>query len=336
LKIILDITKLVESGEITSELAEKLKKLSAKETGSLGINILIVFGVVAFCLGVGLLAPKAITAFLLSATLAIFGVVIKRHHNERWGPLGSAALMIGAIVIPPSLFRLYPEIFGDGPAIFLVSTAIFLILGVIGKSGFLVTLSALSTASWLGGSTGYTHASYGLVIREPTITIVVFAALAVGALFISKRLPAVYERIALIYARVSLVLVNFGFWVGSLWGDTPGESWLKPEIFASPDQILDFDLNAVPEQALHISAPAFSGVWALALLAVGIWGVRENRRFVVNTAAVFGSILLYTRYFDYFQFEPFTIMTAGALAIGIGLGFWRYNQFATVQAENLD
>ena len=119
LKIILDITKLVESGEITAELAEKLKKLSAKETGSLGINILIVFGVVAFCLGVGLLAPKAITAFLLSATLAIFGVVIKRHHNERWGPLGSAALMIGAIVIPPSLFHLYPEIFGNGPAIFL-------------------------------------------------------------------------------------------------------------------------------------------------------------------------------------------------------------------------
>ena len=47
MKIILDITKLVESGQITSELAEKLKKLSAKETGSLGINILIVFGVVA-------------------------------------------------------------------------------------------------------------------------------------------------------------------------------------------------------------------------------------------------------------------------------------------------
>ena len=33
MKIVLDITKLVEDGELTPEQAEKLKNLAAKETG---------------------------------------------------------------------------------------------------------------------------------------------------------------------------------------------------------------------------------------------------------------------------------------------------------------
>jgi hypothetical protein len=35
----------------------------------------------------------------------------------------------------------------------------------------------------------------------------------------SRRLPAEYARLAITAARTSLLLINFGFWIGSLWGD---------------------------------------------------------------------------------------------------------------------
>ena len=334
MKIVLDITRLMEAGEITSDQAERLKKLSAKETGSLGINILIAFGVVAICLGVYSLNPSLVFALFLGAVLTVFGVVIKHYHNQLWGPLGSANLMVGAIVFTSAFIMFYEEQFGLGLELYLFATVVLLALGIIGKSGFLVTLSALSVASWLGGSTGYTHASYMLVIREPTVTIIVFAALALGALSLSKRLPATYERIALIYARVSLLLVNFGFWVGSLFGDTPGKSWSNTTIFAYPGKIFDFDLTTLPEGALHILDTVFSIVWALALILVGIWGMRQDRRFVVNTVAVFGSILFYTKFFEYFGIiNPIASMFAGISAIGIALGFWKYNRLAIRSSE---
>ena len=60
---------------------------------------------------------------------------------------------------------------------------------------------------------------YSLSIQEPTVTIVLFSALALVLYLISLRVAADYERIAIAAARTCLVLVNFGFWIGSLWGD---------------------------------------------------------------------------------------------------------------------
>ncbi|WP_425909423.1 hypothetical protein [Nitrobacter sp. TKz-YC02] len=51
MKITLDISKLVEEGKLTSEEAEKLTKLAAHDTVSLGINILVGFAVVAIAAG---------------------------------------------------------------------------------------------------------------------------------------------------------------------------------------------------------------------------------------------------------------------------------------------
>jgi hypothetical protein len=33
--------------------------------------------------------------------------------------------------------------------------------------------------------------------------------------------------LAIIFARVSLILINLGFWIGSLWGDYLGETWAQ-------------------------------------------------------------------------------------------------------------
>ena len=57
MKITLDISKLVEEGKLTPAEAERLKTLASHDTGSLGINILLGFGVVAVAAGAGALVP---------------------------------------------------------------------------------------------------------------------------------------------------------------------------------------------------------------------------------------------------------------------------------------
>jgi hypothetical protein len=47
LKITLNISKLVEEGKLTRAEADRLTALSAHDTGSLGINVLIGFGTLA-------------------------------------------------------------------------------------------------------------------------------------------------------------------------------------------------------------------------------------------------------------------------------------------------
>ena len=68
-----------------------------------------------------------------------------------------------------------------------------------------------------------------LTVNEPSITIVSFALLAAAAYPISRNVGQVYEQLAITFARVSLILVNFGFWIGSLWGDYPGETWAQDQ-----------------------------------------------------------------------------------------------------------
>lgn len=102
------------------------------------------------------------------------------------------------------------------------ATAITIVLAasaLVARSSLLIALAVLSLAACLGARTSYRHAVYSLAIQEPTVTIVLFSGLALAAYLISKRLKADYERLAITAARVSIFLVNFGFWIGSLWGD---------------------------------------------------------------------------------------------------------------------
>ena len=67
-------------------------------------------------------------------------------------------------------------------------------------------------------------------------------------------------------------------------------------------------------------ASVFSIGWALALIAVAVWGVRVNRRWVVNVAAVFGAIHFYTQWFERLGATPLSVLLAGLLALGLALG----------------
>ena len=105
--------------------------------------------------------------------------------------------------------------------------AVAVAAGIIALEPVFTTGVALAGA--LGSSTGYVHAVYMLTVNEPSITIAFFALLAGAAYLISQRVGRAYQQLAIIFARVSLILVNFGFWIGSLWGDYPGETWVRGE-----------------------------------------------------------------------------------------------------------
>jgi hypothetical protein len=128
-----------------------------------------------------------------------------------------------------------------------------------------------------------------LTVNEPSITIGFFALLAAAAYFVSQHVGQAYQPLAIILARVSLILVNFGFWIGSLWGDYPGETWVQGGGYR-----LWSDREAWRADHLHVPEIAFILGWAVVIIVVGAWAARNNRRWVVTTAAVFGAIEFYT------------------------------------------
>lgn len=297
MKIVLDITRLVEEGELTPAEADRLKKLAARETGSLGINILMSVGVIAIALGILAFEPSAQAAIVLGVVLVGAGLAVQHYRPDQWGILGTATILVGTLAVAGGTLYL-----ADGHVLAFLFVALLLLgLGAVARSGLLIGLAPFALASVLGSSTGYWHASYMLVVREATITILVFAAVAWGVFYLSKRLPSAYERLALIFSRVSLIFVNFGFWIGSLWGDAPGESWLRSAMYESPE---GFFLQNPPEDLMFVPDYVFAVLWAIGLVAVGAWGVRQNRRFVVNVAAVFGGIHFYTQWFEYLSTTP--------------------------------
>jgi len=317
MKVTLDLSELLEQGKISSAEAERLQALAAPGTSALGINILIGFGVVAVAAGAVALAPLPSTAAALGAAIFVGGLLITLGRSVQWSLLGQICLIVGALMFTGGVVAL-----GEGSLASLLIVTVALFCGAVAaRSSLLMAGAVLSLAACFGARTGYSHATYMLVVYEPTVTVVVFAALALAAYQVSRRVAAGYERIAIAAARTAVLLVNFGFWIGSLWGDP----LRLPRALASGDlSILDQRIGGEPV----IPAFAFSIVWALALLAVAVWGARVNRRWVVNIAAVFGAIHFYTQWFERLGANAGSVLLGGLLMLGFGFGLWTFNRRA--------
>jgi hypothetical protein len=311
MKVTLDLSKLVEQGQLTAAEADRLKGLAATETGSLGINILVGFGVVAVAAGAVALVPTPLTAIVLGAVLFGAGMLLS-GRAPHWAMLGTICLVLGALMFSGGVIA-----FGEGslPAMLIV-TAALTVGALAARSSLLIALAVLAASACLGAHTGYWHATYSLSIMEPLLTIVLFSALALGAYLASHNLTADYERLAIAASRTSLILINFGFWIGSLWGDR----------LLLLRQLNGADISTTLMRSVIIPDWAFSIAWALALIAVGVWGVKANRRWVVNLAAIFGAIHFYTQWFERLGANPLSILLGGLLMLGFALGLWAFNR----------
>jgi hypothetical protein len=290
MKVVLDLTELVAEGKLTAAEAERLKGLAARDTGALGVNILLAFGTVAVALGAGVLVPDLWTVVILGAALFAVGFGLTLAQETRWSLFAQITMTIGALSAGGALWALTEGNLGLNA---LVVLGLAVAAGLT-RSGLLAALAVLGLTALLGGATAYWHATYAVSILQPTLTILALAMVALIGLVASQHVPPDYRRVTLIAARAATLLINLAFLVGSLFGDQTPYFALSPVVF--------------------------SVVWALLLLGVGFWGVVANRRWVVNTAAVFGGIHFYTQWFETLGASPVSILGGGLLLIAFGFG----------------
>ena len=311
MKVTLDLTRLLHDGVITQAEHDRLAQLGHHETGQVFINILVGFGVVAVTAGALLLVPSVVFGVVLGAVLLAAGIGLVLARHARWALLANICILVGALLLGAGIILVSQGVtglddFGKHPALLslpaasLLVAALFTGAAMMARSGLLASLVVLVLFAALGGSTFYSHASYGLAVTEPLLTVLLFTLVALAAYGLSRRVRGDWERLPIAAARTALFLVNLGFWIGSLWGD-------------SLDFLAHPPVGGVPETA-------FSIVWAVALLGVAIWAARANRRWVLNLAAVFGAIHFYTQWFEHLGADPISVLGGGVLVLVFALG----------------
>ena len=213
MKVTLDLTRLLHEGKISQDEFDRFSLYAKTDTGTLAFNLLIGLGVVAVGGAALALIPTPWTGIVIGALLMGFGLVIL-VRLPGWTLLANICILVAALMFGGGLLILME---GSLPALLGVA-ALFMLCGVLARSGLLVGLSLLGVAAAVGSGTSYWHASYGLSVDQPALTILVFSGVALLAYVASLRLRPDLERLAVIAARTSVLFVNIGFWVGSLWG----------------------------------------------------------------------------------------------------------------------
>lgn len=297
MKITLDLTDLVAKGQLTAAEADRLKTLAIKDTGALGVNILMAFGALAVSLGIGILVPSVFTAIALGAVFFITGFGMTLAKQERWAVFAQICMVIGALAFTGGL-----SAWAGGN--FWVNLTLTLLTGaaaVMARSGLLMAITVLAlTATVVTANTGWTELGGATVV-----TIVVLAVVAIGLYLMSLRIKS-YENLLIIGARTAAFVINPVFLFGSLFGD---------------------DLIGVDKDV-------FTVVWAVLLVGVGIWGMWRGRRWVVNTAAVFGAIHFMVQWFVFLGASPGSILGGGVVMIALGFALkWLIDRGAAKPAE---
>lgn len=312
-KVTLDLTKLLNEAAITPEEYDRLKRLGRADTGTLLINVLLGFGVVAVAAGCLLLLPDALVGAILGGVLMTAGLGLSMRGPAGWKVVANILILVAALLFGAGIVLLSQGVTVLAPlgeptmpsyAAYLLVAALFAACAVPARSGLLASLAVLVVFAALGSSSSYDHAFYELEVRQPLATVVAFSALALAAHAASRVVAWDWARLLTIVARTSLFLVNLGFWVGSLWGD--GLDWLHGSQGRIPDV-------------------AFALTWAIGLVAAGVWAGRTDRRWVLNLVTVFSGIHFYTQWFEHLGATPGTVLLAGLAMLGFAVFLWRVN-----------
>ncbi len=314
----LDLDALTARGALSTAEAERLAALALPERrGRLWINLLLVFGALAAAAGAIALVPDPTTGLVLALLSLGGGALLQaRDGDGRWRVLCEALALIGALGLSGWIAWHFAERAGPvndtWPALAIM--AILAAGAVVFRSALLAALAVLAFGGAIGSGTAYWHASYFLFVREPALTIIAFTALA-GALYAAReRLGAAWGTVTSAAARTSVMVANFGFWIGSLWGDYPLEHWTAGEDWRAAE--------AWRAGALHIPDVAFTIGWALALL--GLIARSRAGGFLSNLAIVFLAIHGYTQVFEVLGAQPWTLLLAGLSAVALAVAGARY------------
>jgi iron complex transport system permease protein len=307
----LDLDALTRDGQVSPEEAARLKAFALPDMKrGLFINLLLIFGALSVAAGTIALVPDAATGLVL-ALAALGGAEALRRLDvdESLKVLGTGLTLMGAMGLAgwigwefrESAASFYPTI---GIAIVLGAAAIWF------RSAFLAAPAVLALGATLGSGTGYWHASYAIFVDEPTLTVVLFGALAAGFYALRAQIAAAYEGVATIAARTAVVMVNFAFWVGSLWGDRIGKHRYAPEDWKANSEWM--------EHAVRIPDTVFVLGWAAALIGIIVTARRGG--FLSMISIVFLAIHFYTQYFEILGANPTSLVIGGIVLVGLAVG----------------
>ena len=305
MKIVLNIKELLEEGKINQAEYDKLLSLSKNQTGSLALNLLIGFGIIMVCLGVITLTQSASATLIMGLLTFLIGLFIQFKGTREWSVLSSCCSISGVLIFTAGinlwvLWAYESDFFSLATSLDFIyaqilTTVILMVASAFLMSNILTTLSILSTAQIIGAGTSYFTGSYTIWVSSPVVTIVLFSALAFLLYYLSRSISSRYENILITGSRTSVLVANFGFWIGSLFGG--GE--------------------------IDVSSELISITWVLALIGFAVWGWRANRRWVVTVTSIFGTIHFYTQWFTILEMQPASVVIGGVIAIGIGIGIKR-------------
>ena len=313
MKIALNIKELLEEGKINQAEYDKLSSLSKNQTGSLALNLLVGFGIIMVCVGVITLTQSASATLIMGLLTFLIGLFIQFKGTREWSVLSSCCSISGVLIFTAGinlwvLWAYESDFFSLASSLDFIyaqilTTVILIVASAFLMSNILTTLSILSTAQIIGAGTSYFTGSYTIWVSSPVVTIVLFSALAFLLYYLSRSISSRYENILITGSRTSVLVANFGFWVGSIWGG--GDLKISPELITI--------------------------VWALALIGFAVWGWKANRRWVVIVSSIFGAIHFYTQWFATLEMEPASVVIGGVIAIGIGIGIKRLD--STMKAK---
>lgn len=297
MKIVLNIKELLEEGQIDQVEYDKLLLLSKRQTTSLAFNLLLGLGIVATSIGAIALVPSPYSCFIFGLIVSVIGFLFKIKASDQWIVLSITCLISGLLMVSTAIVW-FEDYWFQTTTYRSISIMVF-ILGFSAyflKSNLLSALSILSLSTLLSLGVGYEFASYFIWVEYPLLTIISFSILAICFYLLSKKVNVDDEKLLVTGSRVSVLLVNLGFWIGSLWGDL----WLE-------------------------SAHFFSITWALAILGTGFWAWKANRVWLINVLGVFGSVHFYTQWFETLGAQPGSLFFGGVIAVGIAILFKRFN-----------
>lgn len=309
MKVTLDLDRLLSQRQIDQPEYDRLRLLSQAGTTKLAFNVLVAFGVIAVAGATLALLPTAATAVALGAAIGVAGLALVQQRARQRQLLAVACVVTGALLFGGGIVKL-----GDGSvAAFAIVAVVFASAAMAVRSGLMASLAVLALSCCLGARTGYLHATYMLGIEAPVYTIALFSFLAALLHWLVPRVAIAYRGPMSAAMRTSVFLVNFGFWVASLWGDRS----------ALARAGIDVAWWSAPGEAR-----AFAVLWALALLAAAVWAWKRDRRWLVNVVAVFAAIDFYTQWFEWLGATPWSVLLAGLAALALAVCLTSFNRKA--------
>ncbi len=323
-KVTLDLDRMVDGKKITSTMAQMLQKhATPRRQSNYLVSTLYILGALAAAIGVVLLKPAATTGLIIGLVCMILGLFIRWKNLPHLNIL-SLALGIGSAA---GLIGWFALEFGDtlsARSINGFAALTILVMAILFRSKFLAALVPPALAAVIGTGAVYWHASYGIFVHEPALTVLLFTALS-GIFYVAYRKLAgrrgEFGSMSLVAARMSLILVNLGFWVGSLWGDyvgdhlsnaaqrQPGQGWAQWRALQ----------DSIRELATYIPSSDFAAAWAL--FAIGMIGLGSTlkQRFIAICGVVFLSINAFTQYFETLFKGPEGLILGGIALVTLSI-----------------